>query len=106
MSSGLTSPLGIATLLQARTCPLHTLYLQGTSKHRMRGHVIHIARAVANANFLRRMNISGHHAGDELLIELGDVSTRDAGGYLVRVTLTTCARVRSRCGGTLASEIS
>eukprot|EP01133_Synstelium_polycarpum_P017740 gene17740-21152_t len=54
-------------------CPLETLHVAGNSAGRLRAEIIPLAQALLKNDTITELDISGHHAGDDLAINLGRV---------------------------------
>eukprot|EP01132_Coremiostelium_polycephalum_P006588 gene6588-8155_t len=54
-------------------CPLESLYVAGNSNGRLRNEIVPLAQALLKNDTITELDISGHHAGDDLAICLGRV---------------------------------
>ncbi|EAL64096.1 hypothetical protein DDB_G0286681 [Dictyostelium discoideum AX4] len=54
-------------------CPLETLHFAGQNNGRVKGDIIPLAHALLKNDTITEIDISGHHAGDDLAITLGRV---------------------------------
>ncbi|EFA80322.1 hypothetical protein PPL_07153 [Heterostelium album PN500] len=54
-------------------CPLESLHIAGSSNGRLKAEIIPLAQALLKNDTIFEIDISGHHAGDDLAIALGRV---------------------------------